>query len=290
VQKANRLSISIPNGDRCDVIRPGAWLHIKQRLPYRLRHVFARIERPFVSRRGVKIWLDDQPTFCAPDTAPAFRAWGPDHIEDQRMMQRVFGSLQPGDRFLDVGSHFGFYAIGAARRVGGNGRVIAFEPTPETVKKLVRNIRLNKLDAAIEIEQVAITDKDGSADFVMTGTSMMNSIFQGKPNGQNRPGGRALQLQVATRSLDDFFDPQGRTVAKIDTEGAEIAVLRGAPKLLSSEAIIFVELHPWAWGQSDGGWEEFEALCKQGGRTVCRLDGASLDAPAHCRVELVRQN
>jgi hypothetical protein len=76
---------------------------------------------------------------------------------------------------------------------------------------------------------------------------------------------------------------------KIDTEGAEVLVLRGAPRILASDARIFVELHPWTWGEHDSGWEELVALVGNGGRIVCTLDGRPLKAQRHCRVELVRR-
>jgi FkbM family methyltransferase len=257
-------------------------------MPYRFRHVLARLERVCASSRGVKIWLDDRPVYCAPDSVPTFGGLGPDHVEDRWMMQRVFENLRPGDAFLDVGSHFGLYAIGAALRVGPQGNVLAFEPTPLTVRKLRRNIQLNGLSARVTVHAVAVSDKDGVAEFAASGSSMMNSLCSAKVGSQPGSHQEVERLQIPTRRLDEFFDRARPTVAKIDTEGAEIAVLRGAPQLLASDARIYLELHPWAWGGEEAGWGELLALARAARRTICRLDGEALAQPIHGRTELVR--
>lgn len=267
------------------VVRPGTFLRVKALVPGRLRHVFARVERYFFEDDGVCVWLDGRQVRCAIDAAPVFLSH-PDHAEDRLLMQRVFESLRPGDTFLDVGSHVGLYAIGAAGRVGARGRVVAFEPTPDTIRKLTRNLALNALAQRVRIEQVAISDAPGTVSFTTSGTSMMNSIFAGTPEGHRRPGGPPRSIQVRTAMLDAYVRPSERTVAKIDTEGHELAVLRGAGALLASPARIFVELHPWAWPDEAAVWDELTQLCRRHRRRIELLDGTPLDGPAHRRVEL----
>ena len=267
-----------------EILRPGQWLGLKQRWPYRFRHVFNRLE---ALRLRVMVWLDGRPVYFAPDAAPCFGSLEADQMEDRWMMQRVLASLRTGDCFLDVGSHFGVYAIGAAHRVGSYGRVVAFEPTPQTVAKLTRNVELNRLQARVEIQQLALADREGSSRFLVAGTSMTNSISAGRRSGRPPLGSQQQEIMVATKRLDDFFDPHQRTVVKIDTEGAELAVLRGSRRLLESEAEIFLELHPWAWPSNDG-WAEFQSLVHRCGRHIRRFDGTELREAQHCRVELLR--
>jgi hypothetical protein len=116
---------------------------------------------------------------------------------------------------------------------------------------------------------------------------MMNSIFTGD-TPIHRPALPEQRISVPTRRLDEFFDSARPTVAKIDTEGHEIPVLRGASALLRSPARIFIELHPWAWGGAAGDWDELQSLCREAGRAIHLLDGTPLTAPAHRRGELVR--
>jgi FkbM family methyltransferase len=262
-------------------------LKLKALVPGPLRHVFARVEQYFYARDGVCVWLDGNPVRCAIDAAPVFLSH-PDHAEDRLLMQKVFESLRPGGTFLDVGSHVGLYAIGASARVGPGGRVVAFEPTPATVHKLARNLALNRLTDRVTIEEIAVSHARGSVEFTTTGTSMMNSIFPGFPEGHPRPGGPQRSITVRTAPLDDYFAAGQATTAKIDTEGHELAVLRGAQALLSSPARIFVELHPWAWPSQPAVWQELEEMCRRHGRRIELLDGSPLEHPAHRRVEFAR--
>ena len=282
-----RVPHAIAYGLDSTVVRPGAWLRLKARVPRRLRDLAAGVERYLYKQRGVFVWLDDRRVRCAIDAAPGFLTH-PEHAEDRVLMQRVFESLHEGDAFLDVGSHVGLYAIGAASRVGPHGKVIAFEPTPATAAKLAHNLRLNRLTQRVAIEQLAVSDVEGSVDFVTSGTSMMNSIFTGVPKGQTRLGGPVRSIRVRTAQFDQFFDPSLRTVAKIDTEGHELLVLRGATKLLASNARVFVELHPWAWSSESAAWDEMVEMCRVSHRRICLLDGSALERPCHRRVEFAR--
>lgn len=282
------LPLNVGLSNRLEVLEPGTWIRIKRALPWRLRPVLLSVERFLFGGRGVAVKLDGTWIRCAVDALPDFSTH-PDHIDDRALLGRVLSGLSPGDLFLDAGSHVGIYALGAASRVGERGRVVAIEPTPATVAKLRRNVALNHQQDRIEVAALAISDRPGTVEFVVTGTSMMNSIFSGRPNGQSRTGGDEQRIVVETRTLDSYFDGQRRTTVKIDTEGHEIRALAGAPRLLASSARVFVELHPWAWTSPAEGWAELLALAAASGRHPVRLDDRPLEAPEHTRIELVRR-
>ena len=68
--------------------------------------------------------------------------------------------LKPGDVVYDVGSNIGLFSVFAAKKVTGQGRVLAFEPNPETCRYLQENIRLNGLDN-LSAFQVALGNSSG---------------------------------------------------------------------------------------------------------------------------------
>ncbi len=70
-------------------------------------------------------------------------------------------NLSEGDTFVDIGAYIGYYSIVARNIVGESGKVIAFEPNPESYRMLKKNIELNKYENCIP-ENIAITDKEGS--------------------------------------------------------------------------------------------------------------------------------
>lgn len=149
----------------------------------------------------------------------------------------------PGGVALDIGAHIGLFSVFMARLVGPSGRVFSFEPTPFTRDVLHETVRLNGCEGIVQVRPEAVSSTSGSATFYDTGdqASNANSLV---------PGGRARALlPVETVSVDDFAAARDLTVQclKIDVEGAELEVLRGASRTIRvcRPAIVF-ELHPEA--------------------------------------------
>jgi FkbM family methyltransferase len=145
----------------------------------------------------------------------------------ERELQRFLReTLRPGDVFYDVGAHQGFFSVGAACL---GARVYAFEPVEANLRRLQRNVQLN--DADVEVVAAAVSDAAGRL-----------GLTRGQSSAQWRtePGD-----EVAAVTLDDFArDHPAPRVVKIDVEGAELRVLRGAVRLLREHRPILVcELH-----------------------------------------------
>jgi FkbM family methyltransferase len=134
--------------------------------------------------------------------------------------------LQPGDFVLDVGAHVGVHALTAARRLrelGGRGRVIAFEPTPDSSAAIRAAAARNGL--AVEVVQSALGEADGGIE------------LRGDPRYDTRDAGVRSQFgegEVVARApvttFDAWADDAGLErldVVKLDIEGAEILALRG---------------------------------------------------------------
>jgi FkbM family methyltransferase len=164
----------------------------------------------------------------------------PGHIEDEivrsgKWEPHVAGALcfftRDGGTFVDVGANIGYHALWVARSLPAV-HVIAFEPNPFVREDLERNLALN--DATnVEIRSCALGDRDGTTTFhAQTGRSYnrgASSILK-NPN----VGDRYDQISVKLRTLDEEISPDLRVdVIKIDTEGFEAAVLRGARALIA---------------------------------------------------------
>jgi FkbM family methyltransferase len=123
--------------------------------------------------------------------------------------------------FIDVGAHYGFYALLAARQNRGL-EVMALEPTPETCQLLKRNIALNRLKN-VAVHQIALSDKDGEVAF---NVSLASDSCGFHPNPEAPP---VRQISVASRRLDSLLAQHEPcpTLLKMDTEGHELAVLKG---------------------------------------------------------------
>jgi FkbM family methyltransferase len=146
--------------------------------------------------------------------------------------------LKPGDTFLDVGAHIGYFALPAAKRVGTSGRVVALEPTPKSFELLKENVASNGFDQ-VTLINAAASDRDGTATFTVSDRSAMwNTLQQGTLKGDN-----PSEIQVQTRSLDSVLAELGWPAVagiKLDVEGAEAAVLQGATETLRRNPRSFV--------------------------------------------------
>jgi FkbM family methyltransferase len=149
--------------------------------------------------------------------------------------------LKPGDTYVDIGANFGLHTMLSAHYIGSEGKIIAFEPVPENLRLLRRNLKLNGFDAYSEVFECALT-AEGRGDMEMTiepGLSPAASL------AENFEGEKIL---VPTRTLDECLDQDGSvpTLIKIDVEGAEHEVLKGAKNTLKRGPALLIEVHTFA--------------------------------------------
>lgn len=148
--------------------------------------------------------------------------------------------LSPGAVFFDIGANVGFFTVLGARLVGDQGFVVAFEPVPENASQLKRNVQLNDF-RHVMVVQAAISDELGTASFALP----PGRRDTGHLASQTEDGLPTTEVQVLT--IDHWLREFGAlepTVLKIDTEGAEIDVLRGSRETLrTARPAILVEVH-----------------------------------------------
>jgi len=148
--------------------------------------------------------------------------------------------LSPGNLFIDVGANFGVYTLVASRLVGETGRVLAFEPTAQSFATLRQNIALNHF-SNVRAFQVALAQTGGKARLYHARDPVGNSL------GKDPLWGVEGE-EVQTEALDNLLEESGigRVDAiKIDVEGAEELVLRGAIRCLTSyNPIVIFEFNP----------------------------------------------
>jgi FkbM family methyltransferase len=154
--------------------------------------------------------------------------------------------VRPGDVALDIGAHVGQFTILMGSLVGSTGRVLAFEPAPENFTELSANVALNGFASVVEPVRSALSDRPGEAEFYSDGdTGGTEFSMFAERHGQSRTA-----FRVSCSTVDQVLDERGLArvqFMKIDTEGAELLVLRGAEQTLarSPDASLLIELHPW---------------------------------------------
>jgi len=155
---------------------------------------------------------------------------------------------QKGDVVLDVGAHIGMYAIHAARKVGPSGLVVAVEPNPLAFRSLDSNVHLNRL-ANVKLVEKALGAQQGEVDIFTdkSGTSA-SSLFYNHVETLNIHHGEILRLSANMTTVDNLLRDRNLNrvdLVKIDAEGAETAILKGATASLSNGIIrrVVVEVH-----------------------------------------------
>jgi FkbM family methyltransferase len=166
---------------------------------------------------------------------------------------RHFNTKQ-GDIVVDVGAHIGKYTIIASKRVGANGKVIAIEAHPGNYEMLNRNIKLNGLTNVTTLNY-AVYSKESKIRLYMPdeefGYTMHHSIMFSYLSPKYSLKGKENEkfIEVNANTLDNLLQKNGisREVnwIKIDVEGAEFEVLKGATEILSNskDICLLIEVH-----------------------------------------------
>jgi FkbM family methyltransferase len=162
-----------------------------------------------------------------------------DGVWEEWITSFVRRTLAPGKVFVDVGAHVGWFTLVACETVGPEGRVFAIEPQPRLASLIRSSLAVNGFSERAAVYNLALSDKRSRA-----------TLFQ-KPNDSGcatilGPGeGFIVQTEVDVLTLDDLMAGQTVDYIKIDAEGAEPRILRGAIRTLDAnpEIQLLVEHH-----------------------------------------------
>ena len=195
------------------------------------RNVIFPLRNALLRNRSLRLEAGGQSFVLAPEGAIPLEIWAGRYFEKHELefMLRILG---PGMTFVDVGANVGLFSIPAAKKLQP-GRVFAFEPSGWTYQQLNQNAVLNKLDNLHSV-QSALGDYRGEAVLQIntTGKDGLNTI--GKPVHDDSEVVASEVIPITT--LDEFLQENAITrvdAMKVDVEGAELLVFRGAKALLA---------------------------------------------------------
>ena len=210
-----RFDADWDNPDPIFKIRKQIWSY------FRGREVQAAVCSKWHYDLRLKLWLGN-------DLSKQMFIAGCDEPNEMAFVDRF---LEPGMVFLDAGANEGVYTLLASARVGGTGRVYAFEPSSREFSRLGQNLALNSISNVTALA-VALLDKDGEEEL---------NIAEAEHGGQNTLGAFAYEIaslgreRVTTRKIDSVlreYRVRRLDLMKLDVEGAEPWLLRGADRTL----------------------------------------------------------
>jgi FkbM family methyltransferase len=186
---------------------------------------------------------------------------------------------KPGMTTLDIGAHFGLFAVFFQKT--SNGVVYAFEPTRETLKILKETVAINQCNDKVHVVEMAVDKEAGVANF------FIHSTVGGRGNTlvkDAKLGMTSTSYEVKVTSVDLFVKEKGIEVSciKIDAEGAELGVLKGAAETITKwKPLILLSIHPEPIQSRGDSLKEIWDLLQQFGYKVL-LDEKEMDQNSFC--------
>jgi FkbM family methyltransferase len=208
-------------------------------------------------------WSRVSPFF---DANRGFFDYWADDVGDLRFLWKI---LEPGMVFMDIGAYQGIYSLVAGNKLRQGGTIIAFEPSPRDYRRLRMHLRLNGLSSA------------RAENLALSATAARTTFFQVTSGDTTRNGMRApassdavAEISVEAISLDQYVTRHQLTrldIIKLDVEGGEMDVLRGAVNTVATfRPILICEVldattHVWGYNAceiistlQDQGYDWFE--------------------------------
>jgi len=229
-------------------------------LPSVLRNGFFKLKYGF---RGIPRTIAGHPIRLD----ESLRRW---NLEGEAAAAAVIQScLHPGSVFVDIGANFGLHTIHAAKQVGEQGFVFAFEPVLRNLKLLQRNIALNHIQHQSFVVSAAVSNQSQpTLEFhIPTDEIAVTASLNPTANTQT--------VQVSNVRLEDYWQRIHLPIhlIKIDVEGAELEVLRGAETLLQRwHPQLLIEVHGFALPDFGASVEALQTFLSNLGYQENRLE------------------
>ncbi len=192
-----------------------------------------------------------------------FEAYAQNKIHERATTELFKKIVKEGDNVVDLGANIGYFTLLAAKIVGPEGKVFAFEPEPKNYNYLQKNIKLNNYENVTALQK-AVSDKNGKTKLYICDYDTGHHTIRQYSGIEAYSRGRHTEeksIEIETVTLDEFFKGKEELidVIKIDVEGAEALALTGMEGILRTNKNLkmFVEFFPLLIRKIGNSPEEF---------------------------------
>jgi FkbM family methyltransferase len=231
-----------------------------------LRTSLEKISKNVTLKRKLPEQFENREIIVTPGSA--LRYWKKDLYQiEKHLFDNVLEVVNEGDVVWDIGANIGLYSLSSASIVGSSGFILAVEPNDKTAK-LIRRSAENFPDRTIKVLSAAVSEELGIEEFCIAKRGNSTNFLQSS-GGSTQTGGVVSKYPVITVSLDWLLESFRKPdVIKIDVEGGELGVLKGASKILTEvRPIIVCEI-------TERNQEEATAIFKKHNYKMYNVDDA----------------
>ena len=169
-----------------------------------------------------------------------FKSWGNKHNNFFPIYLRL---SKESDCFFDIGAHIGIVTLAVAKNIKKNGVIYAFEPSKVNLKFLKYHIDCNKMKNVKIVDKLVSSSENKKVIFYeapeSSGMNSIVSLSKKKITNKNLP--QSITLDLFCQNNNVYPD-----IIKVDIEGSEIEMLKGAKKILKKfKPLIFLSYHPY---------------------------------------------
>ncbi len=157
-------------------------------------------------------------------------------LAEMHEMAFVLHFLRPSDLFVDIGANAGSYSVLASSVVGA--RTIAFEPVAETAAEMREQLRLNDILDRVEVRELALGQNSTIVRFYNNFDTVNRVVAESEPV-------KGAYREVRQSTLDIELEGSQPSLMKMDVEGYEYAIVKGASRILSNASLnaMIMEVH-----------------------------------------------
>jgi FkbM family methyltransferase len=207
-----------------------------------LRNIAERMARGIAVPRRLPRGFGPGRILVSPEAALGVIRWNLESI-DPTLFTAVRRLVSPGMKVWDIGANLGLFGFAAAWLAGPQGCVLLVEADPWLCSLLQRSVHrlTGKNYAKAIVASCAIADRAGPVSFAIAARGRASNAISGF--GRSQTGGVRETLVVGGATLDQLLEASFRPdVIKIDVEGAELSVLRGALTVLAHRPALLIEV------------------------------------------------
>lgn len=187
----------------------------------------------------------------------------------------IYRFIKPGMHVIEGGACCGYHALNIAKATGPEGKVYCFEANPHLIGILRKNLEVNGYRDTSEVYQTGLWSCDSELSFPLLGRGLGGASFKSPRQLASFP-----TVPVKVVSLDSMFADKQVDFLRMDIEGAEIDVIKGASTILSGQRpTIIMEWIPGE-GRAGEGAELF-ALLQEYGYRIYRITANGLAGIRH---------